>query len=212
MSLARVVTRPHVQKPGSILFYRGLGAVDAGITYNDTGDGITPSNFSSSCCQDLLALTTDSCSAFVQANQGKFGSATPCSSDGIQNLTFPSPYTTGPAPVTAPPSSGLRINIPTDSRFPECDGRVVMSQDDMNQLLTCQSKIANAKTQAQIQSTMQTNAAQFCAAKKVECQNNWFLTKAAADCSTCEIDFSNSTFWLAALGVLAATIVAIKVL
>jgi hypothetical protein len=170
------------------LALRGLGAMSLNnVPYTDTGDGITPDNFQSLCCLD--GLTTPSCSAFVQANQSRFGGYTPCSSAAHEALTFPAPVAPTAPP---PPAGGYTPALLTGDPNAIIDQIVAAgaSRDQAAQMVAARGALAA-----------------LCAVQDSACQDAWYggLVKPTADCTGCQLDLSKPAFWL--LGIAAAIFV-----
>ena len=205
MSLVRVRTRPHV----------GMGATSAsGISYNDTGDKITPETFSSFCCSPGLLWgknfngNVDECVRFAAANASLFGGEPYCSDDGLKNLTFPPPVR-GVAPVPVPkidedpesPTYGQAIN--------PCTGTLVASEQDAADLTAClAAKEADAQRR-RVAAQMGANAADLCAAMKVECANRAFARFLAPseDCTDCVFDWTRTASLFLVAGVVIGGLV-----
>jgi hypothetical protein len=187
MSMVRVMTRPTMRL--------GFGAISAqGVPYNDTGDGLSLDNFQSECCPD--GLITPSCSAFVQANQSRFGGYTPCSSAAQEALTFPNlPGPTGAAVVPAALTPGV---IPDST-----DPNAVIDQILIASAVadTAQNRAAAAKI-----------VSSLCASQAATCQSSfwsWFV-KPSADCTGCSFDFSKPASIALVAGVILLGLALVK--
>ncbi len=154
---------------------RSMGAISAqGVPYNDTGDGLTPDNFQVECCGDPLALTTPSCSAFVQANQSRFAGYHPCSSAAQEALTFPN--LPGPTAPPTPAGAYVPATLPGDP----------------NTIIDQIIATGAAGDVTQNQAAAADILASLCAAQTATCQSsfwNWF-TSPSADCTGCSFDWS----------------------
>lgn len=205
MSMVRVRTRPRV----------GMGALTpSGVSYNDTGEKITPDNFSSLCCQPGVLWgqnfmgNVDECVRFAAANASLFGAESYCSDAGLKNLTYPAPVR-GVKPVPPP-------QIDTDPESPTygqainpCTGLLVVTAQDAADLHTCLAqKEADAQRAAVIQQ-MGENADAQCAAMKVECANRAFARFLApsADCTECVFDWTRTASLFLVAGVVVGGLV-----
>ena len=232
MSLVRARTR------------RGMGGLgstigSSGVAYNDTGSGMTPESFRSSCCLGIAGeygagagstieatlnpfnLSGPSagpvCDSFLAANINLFGGNNPCSDAGINDLMTPAPVLSV-APVTPPPSA--YTTSPTQfvpvlpcppSIFPcPCDGRPVVDDASLAALLTCQSLQQQTAQNANVQAQMTANASAQCVQQKVTCAQNALLTAVSSDCATCIIDIANWKVWAVGIGIVIAGAVAFK--
>lgn len=190
---------------------RGLAAIAAsGVSYVDTGDGITPDNFQATCCGswfqnvfDPVYAASPKCLAWMNKNESLFAEGfvgkDPCSAASGQALTYPvlrPPVTTsGPAPAIDP-NTGLVAGSPGDVA----------------------TAIAQAGADQNLQSNLQ-QAAQIasdqCAAKQAECSASAFAAFLAMspDCSECVFSpMKQGSILLMLGGVLVGGILLIKLL
>ena len=186
----------------------GLGI----LPYFDVGEGITPANFASMCCEGgSFYGNVDECVRFLAANGSLFGKESPCSADGLKNLTFP-----GPAPRVIPvPPPAISVDPRTYGQAVNpCTGRVVSTVDDALELETCLARIQAGKQAALVLSTATDTAAAQCAAMAAECANRTFapFLKVSADCSGCDFNFVSRAAVLTGVGLLVGLVVLKKVL
>jgi hypothetical protein len=191
---------------------RGMAAIArSGVSYVDTGDGITPDNFQGTCCGswfqnvfDPVYASSPKCLAWMNANEALFAESfigkDPCSTASQQALTYPAlkpPVTTsGPAPAIDP-ETGLIVQ--TD---------VTKVPTDIAQAGADQNRTSNLQQAAQI-------ASDQCAAKAAECKASMFaaFVDMSDDCSECVFSpLKPGSMLLVLGGVLIGGIVLIKLL
>lgn len=209
MSLVRARTR------------RGIGGLGAGtisqtgVSYIDTGGGITPETFQDSCCTGLFGTfeTGDACNAFFTANASSFGSETPCSSNGLANLLYPAPVSSV-VPVQPPPGSltpgGSTVFVPVVAGQPNCNGQPVIDSSSAAALLTCQSLQQAVAQNVNLNTQLSVNLTAQCATRKVTCAQNYLQTAPSSDCSVCVLDITNWRVWAIGIGALIGGAVLIK--
>ncbi len=143
-------------------------ALRGGLGFVDTGGGITPANWQSQCCWPVVGVNpfSSDCYNFAQANQIAFGQQDPCSPAGLDFLTKLSATGLTPVPPPPPPivtaggSTGVnplfgqamvpKVVCPAAVSPCPCDGRLVQTDQDAKDLLTCQAIQQQLLEQAQV--------------------------------------------------------------
>jgi hypothetical protein len=181
--------------------------------FTDTGDGITPANFASYCCQGAFGSFTpvDSCNAFFSQNSSLWGNEGPCSSDGLKNLNTPGPVPT--MAIIPPPSIDTDPESPTYGQaLNPCTNKLVVTQQDAIDLQACLATLQAAAQAKAVKDAMNTAGAAQCAAIKVDCANRtWakFLTP-SADCTDCVFSWSNPASVFLVAGLVIGGLVLVK--
>jgi hypothetical protein len=189
-------------------------ALRGGLGFVDTGGGITPANWASQCCWPVVGVNpfSSDCYNFATANHVAFGEQAPCSSAGINFLTSPSATQLSPVapPVTPIPGYNidttakpgaalygqaayvLKLTCPAAVSPCPCDGRLVQTDQDAKDLLTCQAIQQQLLEQAQVSTYFGAQGAADCAAQAAECESSFFsaFVKPSADCTGCSFDAS----------------------
>jgi hypothetical protein len=190
----------------------GMGAdpTPGAVCWTDTGAGITPANYQDQCCGFFGSLKP-SCIQWTYENSDLFhGDATDPCSDGAAvrlKLSIPGclnvipPLPTAPAPPVIDPTTGEALTP---------SGQPINSAADANAVLDSIIKATSEADKAQIRAWMAAQAKTQCGSQATICGNNTLFRKVSADCTDCAFDFSNSTFWLGAIGLVVATIVVVK--
>jgi hypothetical protein len=76
--------------------------------------------------------------------------------------------------------------------------------------VTCQS-LQQATTQnANLNTQLTANLTAQCATQKVACAQNYLLSAASSDCSTCVLDVTNWKVWAIGIGVLIGGAILVK--
>jgi hypothetical protein len=191
------------------LALRGLGLVD-------TGGGITPANWESKCCTSWFGLfdsydhvgANDACEQFYEANSGLFAGQTPCSSTALSALksALTVPVIPPPAPpiVTSPgPTYGQamvpKFTCPAAVSPCPCDGRLVQTAQDGQDLLTCQALQQQALQNAAIAAAMGNQASSDCLDQAATCAASFLsaFVSPSTDCTGCVLDFTKPATLLA---------------
>jgi hypothetical protein len=190
------------------LALRGLGA-----TYIDTGAGITPTSFPNLCCEGWFGTTfaSQECKDWANANAQLFGGsgACYCCKVGTDNLLMSQGV--AKIPVVAPPAPPINaggnamvpvVTCPAAVYPCPCDGRLVQTAQDAQDLLTCQALQQQALQNAAIAAGMQQTSSDICTAQAAACAASTFsaFLSPSADCTTCVMDFTKG----ATLAVIAA--------
>lgn len=211
MNLTRPLPRP------------GMGI----MTFTDTGAGIRPVNFEANCCGGALSwfgyLSSDDCYGFYNANKALFGEGHgPCSTEGLMNLKTRGAVSSM-APIEVPPKTlddpnppGTELwSFPYSDATPACNGQKVITEQDAALFQTCLAQRQAAAQAAAVMAAMTSNAADQCAAIKVECKNKTFAAfmSPSEDCTECVFDWLKpGSMFLVAGGLLVGGLILVKLL
>jgi len=218
----------------------GLGSTvsSSGVLYNDTGEGMTPESFQSSCCLGIAGEYGSSagstlnsvlnpfsggpsagsvCDDFLNGNMSLFGGADPCSSAGGANLLTPAPVLSV-APIIPPASAYTPsqtqyvpvLTCPASVSPCPCNGQAVVDAASAAALITCQALAQSVTQNVAVIAQMTANASAQCVTQKVTCAQNIFETVPSADCSTCVLDITNWKVWAVGIGLVVGGLVLVK--
>ncbi len=174
----------------------------------DTGANITPANFFPLCCQGNWFGTTfasQACKDFGDANAAMFGppGTSYCSKEAQDFVTLnqaaanipvvglqPPPIVTTPGPTYGQAMVPV-FNCPAEVSPCPCDGRLVQTSQDAQDLLTCQALQNQALQNAAIRAGMKQASGGLCTAQAATCDAKTFgsFLSPNADCTDCVFDW-----------------------
>jgi len=202
---------------------RGMGA-----TFVDTGAGITPTSFFNQCCEGWFGTTfaSQACKDFGDANAAMFGppGTSYCSKAAQDFVTLnqaaaaipvvglqPPPIVTTPGPTYGQAMVPVFACPPEVSPCP-CDGRLVQTEQDATDLLTCQALQNQAAQNAAIAAGMRQASSGLCTTQAATCAAKTFgsFLSPTADCTDCVFDLFKPGSLLLMAGIIIGGIALIK--